>query len=612
MLLFFMIMIFDLSYVLLVLSLLWFYFYMLNMINTSKDIDVMKSYLKQAISGDYALKKSEGIATELSELHDISAEMIAKLKSKNSLLQEYKRVIDASAPVVKTDANGKINYMNEAYEKLSGYTLQELYGKNHAIIRSEDTTDAFIQTFWKKLLDKKTFKGEFKNINKQGEAFYVESTVVPILDAEGNIYEYISVMFDITERKKQKESLKQQLYINAMTRLPNREALRHDLDVDPKQNLLILNIDAFATINTIYGESIGNDVIVRLSVKLKEMLSNQNLKLYHFSGDEFAIAANGTIDTMSFKEDVILLSHQLSNLKFHSFKYQVGVRIRMGAALYDDDNNMRSLISRATLAASEAKKQKKAYLFYSKDVDELLHLEENLLTLERVEYALSHNGVKVHFQPIYNLKTGRVEKFEALVRIVDAKGKTHFPASFITLAKVARYYSKLSKIVFVQTLAMAENNPMYDYSYNIEMTDIQDANMRAFILDRLFNSNCAERIVFELVESQEIEENTPLIEFVTRLKEMGSKIAIDDFGSGYSNYAYLSKLGVDIVKIDGSLISDIVHDHSKQLIVRSIINIVHELKMSVVAEYIETPEGFYMLKEMGADFAQGHYISTLE
>ena len=231
-----------------------------------------------------------------------------------------------------------------------------------------------------------------------------------------------------------------------------------------------------------------------------------------------------------------------------------------------------------------------------------------MTTLEMLDYAIKNKLVKAYFQPIANTRNNEVEKYEALIRVVDRQGITHYPNSFLSIAKGARLYSKLSQEIFLQTLDVAKKNPLFDFSFNIELTDILDAQTSSFILKELRASNCAERIVFELVESEDLIGNEQVYHFFKLIKHEGAKIAIDDFGSGYSNYAYLMKLGVDIVKIDGSLVSNITTNSDHKRIVKSIINIMHDLGMKVVTEYIEDKEIYQTVVLLGADYAQGHFI----
>lgn len=593
---------------LLLILLLWVYFYIANMYSIRESITQLKETLNDVAQGKYSSRIEEVRASEFDLFCEEGNKMLHSLENKSTFLEEYKRVVDASSPLVKTDIEGRITYVNEAYEKLSGYGADELVGQLHPLIDSERTSERCLETFWTTVLNKEVFRGEFQNVDSCAKSFYVESTVVPILDVRGDIYEFISIMFDITARKEQEQELERQLYIDTLTGLPNRTALHRDIELHSGHKLMLINVDDFNTVNTIYGENIGDELIIELAKKLQGMLSSGNLTLYRHSGDEFAILANDKVPSDFFKEDTILMAHQLNPIELQCAVHTITIRIRVGAAQGSKSGNPRSLVSMASLALREAKKSKQAYSFYSEVVDNILHLEENLLTLEMLEYALKNQKVKVHFQAIANTKMHEVEKFEALVRIVDQNGKIHYPNKFIDIAKGARLYSKLSKEVFRQALEVAQKNPAYEFSFNIEMADILDQTTSRFILDRLRESNCAERITFELVESEELEESEQVYHFFKLIKAEGSKIAIDDFGSGYSNYAYLMKLGVDIVKIDGSLVADITTNLSHKRIVKSIINIVHDLGMKVVTEYVEDNETYQMVLLLGADYAQGHFI----
>ncbi len=593
---------------LLLFLLLWAYLYSANMYSIKESVVKLKETLDKVSHGAYGTRIGDLRASEFDQLIQEGNQTLRSLEKNSTFLKEYKRVVDAGSPLVKTDIDGNITYVNKAYEALSGYSMEELIGQSHALVRSENTSDEYLERFWRTILNKEVYKGEFDNIDRNGKRFSVEATVVPILDEKGEIHEFISIMFDITARKEQEQKLERQLYIDSMTGLPNRTALHEAIELHDSQKLMLINIDDFNTVNTIYGENVGNVLIVELAKKLQKMLANANMTLYRHSGDEFAVLANEKVPAEFFREDTILMAHQLNPVDLQCGAHAITVRARIGAAESSKSGNPRSLVSMASLALREAKKSKQAYSFYSEVVDNILHLEQNLLTLEMLESAFKLENVEVHFQAIANLKMHEVEKFEALVRIVDEDGKTHYPSEFISIAKGARLYSKLSKEVFRQTLRAARNNPGYEFSYNIEMADILDPRTRQFILQELRKSNCAERMVFELVESEELEGNEQVYHFFTLIKEEGAKIAIDDFGSGYSNYAYLMKLGVDIVKIDGSLVADITTNHNNKRIVKSIINIIHDLGMKVVTEFVEDKETYQTVLLLGADYAQGHYI----
>ncbi len=595
-------------YLLLLSLLVWVYFYVANMYSIKESITQLKETLDAVSHGKYSARLKGLRASEFEVLCADGNDMLNSLENKSSFLNEYQRVVDASSPLVKTDIKGQITYVNEAYEKLSGQSADELIGHAFSFVGEKKSKKGEEEAFWKRVLNREVYRGEFQNVDSSGKRFYVESTVVPILDGRGELYELISIMFDITARKEQEQELEHQLYVDTLTGLPNRRALHKAIELQHGYKLMMINVDDFNTVNTIYGEKVGDELIIELSKKIEKMLSSDNLTLYRHSGDEFAILVNEKVPTEFFREDTILMAHHLNPVDLKCGVHAITVRARIGAARDSKSGNPRSLVSMASIAMRDAQKSKQAYSFYSEVADNILHLEENLLTLEMLESALKHKNVVVHFQAIANTKMHEIEKFEALVRIVDEKGEIHYPSEFIAIAKGARLYSKLSKEVFRQTLETAQKNPAYEFSFNIEMADILDPRTSRFILNALRESNCAERIVFELVESEELEGSEQVYHFFKLIKEEGAKIAIDDFGSGYSNYAYLMKLGVDIVKIDGSLVADITTNLNNKRIVKSIINIMHDLGMKVVTEFVEDKETYQTIVLLGADYAQGHFI----
>ena len=343
---------------------------------------------------------------------------------------------------------------------------------------------------------------------------------------------------------------------------------------------------------------------------MQNLLGNSGLRFFRLAGDEFAVLADRHITEANFHEDVIMISHYLNPAKLRCFAHEITIRVSIGAVIAARQDSHRPVIAMAGIALKEAKKRPRSYYFYSETADESLQLEHNLTTIERLDYAIKQETVNCHYQPIFNVRTQRVEKFESLIRIVDRDGEVHMPSTFIDIAKGARLYTKLTQQVVLNALAMAEFNPGMHFTINIDVEDIIDVQTTAFIFDQLRQSGSADRIVFELVESGEIDGNEMVKSFFEQLKKIGCKIAVDDFGSGYSNYSYLVALGVDIIKIDGSLIRDIDTDRNKQRITASIINVAHDLGMETVTEFVQNKDVFDTVVALGTDYVQGSFIAA--
>jgi PAS domain S-box-containing protein/diguanylate cyclase (GGDEF)-like protein len=591
--------------------LLWTYLMVGSYRGIRASIRKVRQTLQKITRGALHARVPSSVSGELKGIVASLNRTIHTLQRNQSFLEEYKRAVDHSAPVSKTDIQGTITYVNEAYEKLSGYSADELIGRTHSMIRSPQTTDAQLADLWTSILNKETYKTEFENVAKDGSRFYVESTIIPILDEKEEIAEFIAIMHDVSKLKAQEKRLQEQLYRDALTGLPNRYSLNERLEGCNDPKMMLINVDNFSTINTVYGESVGDELIRQLASRLRGMLHNEHLMLYRLGSDEFAILADENIDEAFFHEDVIMIAHQLNPAKLRCFVHEISVRVSIGAVIASRQDGSRPLMAMADIALKEAKRRPQSYFFYSESADGSLQLEKNMITLDWLEYGIKNNKIKSHFQPILNTKTHAIEKFESLMRIEDESGRLHYPMEFIDVAKGGRLYAKLTQQMVLQTLAIAEANPEIEFSMNIQMEDILDARTNAFIIEHLRQSTCAERIIFELVESEELEyDDERVSRFFRKVKEQGSKIAIDDFGSGYSNYAYLMKLGVDIVKIDGSLISDIKTNINNRRITKSIINIVHELGMKTVAEFVSDKEIYNTVVMLGVDYVQGTYVNS--
>ncbi len=534
-------------------------------------------------------------------------EMIEELDYNHALFDEYQKAVGSSALIVKTDINGLITYVNKAFEQVSGYTKEELIGQTHSIMRSSSTTYDKIEELWDTISNNRVYKTVFENIAKNGKSFYVESTIVPVLDRKGNISEFISIMLDITPMRKQKKTLQAQLYKDKLTSLPNRMKLIEDISKTEEAKLIIINIDEFKEINTIFGEAIGDETLQKMAVAIKDALQTHYLQLYRLSGDEFAILAGKEMSIEHFTSEVKTLSINLSSTKFNCGDHEVSIRLTLGAVISELHLSSKPLISMADMAMREAKRKSQPYLFYQEIANVEEDLENNYKMVQLIERAIKEDKVRCCYQGIINAKTGHIDKYETLMRIDDADGNLVSPVHFISIAKRARYYPKLTQKVF-QEAVFTFVKRKESFTINLSIDDIMDDNTYNFILDIVRNCGCADRIVFEFLESEEIEFNDRMLEFTSGVRALGAKISIDDFGSGYSNYAYLMKLGVDILKIDATLIQDIDTNENCRLITQSIIDIAQALGMQTVAEHVHTKEIAELVTHMGVDYLQGFYL----
>lgn len=246
-------------------------------------------------------------------------------------------------------------------------------------------------------------------------------------------------------------------------------------------------------------------------------------------------------------------------------------------------------------------------IIYSKDLQLEKFYENNRIWAVRIKNALNDDRIVPFYQAIYNTKTKKIEKYECLVRLIGKDGKVYSPFYFLDIAKKSRQYLLITKKVIEKSFEYFKDKD-FEFSINLTFEDIIDKNMREFILKKLHEYNIGHKVVFEIVESEEIVDFDEINEFIANVRELGCKIAIDDFGSGYSNFAYLIKLKADYIKIDGSLIKDFITDTNYFNIVKTILEFAKLQNIKTVAEFVSQKEILEKVTRMGIDYAQGFYI----
>ena len=231
-------------------------------------------------------------------------------------------------------------------------------------------------------------------------------------------------------------------------------------------------------------------------------------------------------------------------------------------------------------------------------------------TIDQIKTAIKNDKITPFFQPIINLKTSKIEKYEALVRLKLEDDTLLPPYKFLDISKKSSLYHHITKAMIEKTLEMAKEFPQYRFSINISMIDIVDTKLTKMLFETLSkNPDAASSLDIELLESENMQDLKVVQDFITKLHSFGSKILIDDFGTGYSNFSYFSSLDVDLVKIDGSIVSEIETNERKLHMLKSIHKFSDGMNMKNVAEFVETKEVASLLKEIGVEYAQGYYFS---
>ncbi|EDZ63407.1 diguanylate cyclase/phosphodiesterase (GGDEF & EAL domains) [Sulfurimonas gotlandica GD1] len=412
----------------------------------------------------------------------------------------------------------------------------------------------------------------------------------------------------IKENQKLEEttaSLEHSLSYDHLTDLHNRRAFEIQLKKITEPHLLIINIDGFKYINDIYGNDVGNVILQELAQILKDEFSNRpNTCIYRLGGDEFGILFN-KISSENALEIAKKLEKKISNYDF--IVYDLTLHLLVSIA----SNSTVPILENTDLALKLLKKDHTLRILeYNDNLNIKTDVKDNMNTIELIKTAVSNDRIVPFFQPIINLKTSKIEKYEALVRLKLENGTFLPPFKFLDISKKSSYYHFITKTMIEKTLKMAQEFPQYRFSINISMIDILDAKLTHMLFEILnANPEVAKRLDIELLESENLQNLQVVQDFITKLHAFGSKILVDDFGTGYSNFSYFSNLDIDLVKIDGSIVSEIETDNKKLHMVTSIHKFSNGMNMKNVAEFVETREVALLLKEIGIEYAQGYYFS---
>ncbi len=275
-----------------------------------------------------------------------------------AFLDQYKMVLDESSIVSKTDVNGIITYVNDAFCEISGYTREELIGKTHSIIRHPDNIPELYKDLWETIRSGRVWKNTFKNFAKNGKEYYVKSVIAPIFDDHGNIVEYIAARMDVTDLIVKERIIQRQL-TDELTGLKNRTALFADLENSTKEpTLVVLNIDRFSNINDYFGYAVGDDLLKAFAKNIDELIEHNHI--YRISGDEFVFICNHDLNS-ELKEHIIGYVNTLESRKFRLGTYDIGIKISGGVA----HASKSEVYNLAHIALKEAKEKRAKVIFFN-------------------------------------------------------------------------------------------------------------------------------------------------------------------------------------------------------------------------------------------------------
>lgn len=504
---------------------------------------------------------------------------------------------NASDGMIITDSNNHIIHVNKAFLRAFGYgSEKEVLGKNPNILASGKHDKKFYETMWNSIHNEKQWSGEIWNKRSNGEVFPEWMSISSVENGERELQNYLAVFTDLSELHKAQEKHENLAFYDQLTHLPNRQKIILDMEEKSPTACAILNIDDFKEINDFFGLAAGDEILRQVAQWFP----------YRLGGDEFAIVFydNLPLDAIlcRINASLLLLEEELFTIGDET----INIRMTVGVALGDRD-----LLTRADIALHTAKEKKIPLSIYELEKNVEKKYRNNIAMAANIRQALTEKRIVCYYQPIVNVHTKQTDKYETLVRMVDRDGTIIAPMEFLSIAKKTKIYPQITRAVIQQACTLFSTRTER-FSINLSDSDIRDANTVDIIIDTITQTDTASRIVFEILESEGIENYEEVASFIEKVKALGAKIAIDDFGTGYSNFENILKLNVDFIKIDGSLIRGITTNSRHTIIVDTIVDFAKKIGAKTVAEFVSDEAIYEAIIQHGIDYSQGYYTGKPE
>jgi len=418
---------------------------------------------------------------------------------------------------------------------------------------------------------------------------------------------------DITKNLEQKVQertleLEDMLYVDSLTKLNNAFVLKDDISKSYLTTVFMIRLNDFGRLNELYGAFSGNIFLAQFAELLKGFVKNKKYKLYRYAGVEFALLDDsGFIDTDTLEDDLkelISLSHN-SCIDIKSIDEVFQIDISIGIA-----SGTEKVLDKASTALRYARSHNCNFTYYNVNIDQV---EENKTILDRkkdIKRTLQKDCFVPVFQPIVDVNRNIV-KYESLMRMLKVDGDKEVlmsPHHFLDIALKTNLYHRISETVMRKSIEYFKDRNI-DFSLNFALWDMENKNFIHELEELIRKYNIGKRVIFEIVETENIENYEMFRRFIERFRKIGVRIAIDDFGSGYSNFSYIIDIKPDYLKIDGSLIKNIDVDKESYILVKAIVELAKGLSIKTIAEFVRSDEVFEVCKKLGIDEFQGYLFS---
>ncbi len=532
--------------------------------------------------------------------------------------------------VISTDENAILEYLNPVAEQLTGWTLTEARGKALSevfTIINEHTREPAVNPVFRCIKEGVVLglANHTLLIRRDGQEFAIEDSAAPIRKASGDILGAVLVFHDVTNQRQLQNKIVFQARHDELTGLVNRaefdtqlRQLLFEVKAHQKSHALCyLDLDQFKLINDTCGHAAGDDLLRQLSVLLHQQV-RKNDTLARLGGDEFGLLLRDCpLDDAQRIATLFLTIVEDFRFLWQEKCFKIGVSIGL-VPITTASENPESVLQAADTACYAAKEagRNRIYLLHERD-DEFARRHSEMQWYNRILIALEAHQFVLYAQRIQAITEEPADKlhFEILLRLKGVDGEIIPPGAFMPAAERYNLANQIDRWVVTQTLEWLASHPeiiekLGLCAINLSGQSLGDPSFYSFVLAQFKQTHIPiDKICFELTETAAVANLANAIDFITKLRALGCSFALDDFGSGLSSFGYLKTLPVDILKIDGLFVRDIVDDPVDLALVRSINEIAHLLGKKTVAEYVENDAILKTLQNLGVDYGQGYGIS---
>ncbi|MBF0131709.1 MAG: EAL domain-containing protein [Magnetococcales bacterium] len=528
---------------------------------------------------------------------------------------------NASEAIVITDRTGTIIDVNQAYTTITGFTREEVIGKNPRIGKSGKHPPDFYTQMWSEILQRGKWSGEIWDRRKNGESYPKWLTINAVPLHEGTVTNFVGIFTDISHMKATEERLEQLAFFDPLTALPNRmlfrDRLLHEFESAKRFKTLVavffIDLDRFKSVNDTLGHAAGDMLLIEVARRITQCIRSTDT-VARLGGDEFTVILTN-LNTPQEAEPIArkIIDALATPVTLHAHKAHIGASV--GISIYPtDSDNFDAITKYADVAMYHAKESGRGnFKFFEEKMN--AHSVKRASLESHLRQALEKDEFILHYQPKISIATQRIVGMESLVRWRRDDGTMVPPGDFIPLAEETGLIIPMGEKILQSACRFNKHRidsgcPPLRVAVNLSARQFQQQDLFELVQDTLAESKLDPQwLELEVTESMMMQDEKQAIALLKKLRDLGISISMDDFGTGYSSLSYLKRLPIQALKIDQSFVRELSENSDDAAIVLAIVSMAKSLKLHVVAEGVETKEQVEFLERIACDELQGYYFS---